>query len=62
MTFTKTTQTPATTENVKWLRIRVRKQTQNPDGVDSGTPDPWPSLLQTYQNRRSRTQHQATAW
>ena len=30
-----------------WLRvrIRIRKKTQNPAAVDSGTRDPWPPLL-----------------
>ena len=52
-----TTQTPATAEIEKWLRIRVRfsqifdfgseKKTQNPAGVDSGTPDPVPTLVKT---------------
>jgi len=48
MTFIKTTQTPATAENKKWLRIRVRlftnlqlrirsEKTQNPDAVDSAS-------------------------
>jgi len=47
-----TTQTPATAEMEKWLRIRVvfshifdsgsgsERKTQNPVGVDSGKPDP----------------------
>ena len=51
-----TTQTPATAEIEKWLRIRVRfftkfwlriraeRKTQNPSGVDSSSPDPLPSL------------------
>ena len=51
------TQTPATAEVEKWLqirvrflknfllRIRVRKKTQNPAGVDSGTQNPWPRLV-----------------
>jgi len=52
-----TTQTPATAEIEKWLRIRVcfftnfllriRKKTWNPAGVDSGTPYPWPPLVTT---------------
>ena len=54
-----TTQTPATAEIEKWVRIRVRfflnfglragsdKKTQNPAGVDSGTPDPVPPLTLT---------------
>ena len=55
-----TTKTPVTAETEKWLlirlrfftkfwlrvRIRVRKKTQNPAGVDSGTPDPVPPLVQ----------------
>jgi len=54
-----TTQTPATAEVEKWHRIRVQffqifysvsgsgseRETQNPAGVDSGTPDPVPPLL-----------------
>jgi len=35
MTFTNITQTPVAAETKKWLR--VRKKTQNPAGVDSGT-------------------------
>jgi len=31
--------------NLAWHRILVRKKTQNPTGVDSGTPDPWLPLL-----------------
>jgi len=52
-----TTQTPATAEIEKWLRIRARfsqifnfgseRKTQNPAGVDSGTPDPVPTLVKT---------------
>jgi len=58
MPLIKTTQTPATSENEKWLRIRVRfsqsfdsgcgsgsERTTNPVGVHSGTSDPWPPLL-----------------
>jgi len=51
----KTRQTPAAAENEKLLLIRVqfftnfwlrvRKKTQNPVGVDSGTPDPRPPLV-----------------
>jgi len=50
----KTRQAPAA-ENEKWLRIRIpfftnfgfgsgtrsERKTQDPAGVDSGTPDPW---------------------
>ena len=56
--FKMTTQTPASAEIEKWLRIRVRLfpnfllrvwirfegKTQNPTGVNSGCPDPVPSL------------------
>ena len=43
-----TTQTPATFEIEKWLRLRVRPKEKGKSffaGVDSGTPDPWPPLV-----------------
>jgi len=54
MSYMKTRQAPAA-ENEKWLRIRVQfftnfgfgsctgseRKTQDPAGVDSGTPYPW---------------------
>ena len=54
MTCIKSTQNPATAENKIWLHIQVRFFTslwfrvwtaQNPNGVDSGSPDLWPSML-----------------
>ena len=53
-----TTRTPATAEKEKWLRIQSgfsqifysgcasgsERKTQNPAGVDAGTPDPVPPL------------------
>jgi len=46
------TQTPATAESEKWLRVRFftnffsgsERNTQNPAAVASGTTDPWLSL------------------
>jgi len=48
-----TTQTPATAEIEKWLRVWFfqifdsgsERKTQNPAGVDSGIPDPVPPLV-----------------
>ena len=41
-----TTQTPATAEFEKWLRIRVWKKTEKPAGIDSGSGPTSDSQLQ----------------
>jgi len=58
MTLIKTTLIFATAETDKSLRIRFsqifdsgsvsEKETQNPAGVDTGVPDPWPPLVLMY--------------
>jgi len=55
MTFIKTTQTLAADETKKVIPgpvfhqfltpVSGPKKAQNPTGVDSGTPEPWPPLI-----------------
>jgi len=43
-----TTQSPATAELKSDSGSGFERKTQNPAGVDPGTPDPWPPLVQTW--------------